>query len=277
MLGILISENEIFNLKENVPKKASLFRLKKTFLASISANTKGVKRCAVLFSGGLDSSLIAYAISKKIKDVKLYCVGLEGAKVFEKASKASALLNLELKNIVMKEQTVLGSIGRISEIIKSNDKLQLQIAKPLYFCMRQIKSDDITTVFSGQGADELFFGYDEFRRLLEKKEINYLDELRFYKLTNLYKNNLNRDLAIANHFLLDLRFPYLEKNFMLEALAFKPNENIFKNDLMRKRVLRRLAKLLGLPEELCLERKNAIQYGSGIAKLFSKAKISTKY
>ncbi|MCX8189653.1 MAG: asparagine synthase-related protein [Candidatus Diapherotrites archaeon] len=251
----------------NASKRPSIENLQLAFLSAISSQAINKKKCAVLFSGGLDSSLIAYAVSKKVKRTELYCVGLPNAKVFEKASKAASLLNLSLNTVIIDEERLHLLLPKIAKIISSENKMQLQIAVPFYFCMERIKEHNIKHVFSGQGADELFFGYDEFRRMLQSKSNDGLETARLDKLQKVCNLDIKRDLAIAKNFSLSLHFPFLESSFVFIALAFPPKENICgPNDFLRKHVLRKLAKKLGLPDEICYERKNAIQYGSGVSK-----------
>ncbi|MEM4598180.1 MAG: asparagine synthase-related protein [Candidatus Diapherotrites archaeon] len=258
-------------------QEPSFEKLEEAFFAAISYHAGKKKRCAVLFSGGLDSALIAYAVSKKIKKTELYCAGLPNAKVFENASRAASLLGLSIHEVIIEEEEIPLKLPKIAKIISSDNIMNLQIAVPLYFCMERIKEDKIKHVFSGQGADELFFGYDEFRRILQSKSYNELEAARLEKLQNIYKSNLNRDLAIARHFSLCLHLPFLESHFVSEALAFRAQENICgSDDLLRKRTLRFLAKRIGLADEICFARKSAIQYGSGISKKLKKL-INTKY
>jgi len=129
-------------------------------------------------------------------------------------------------------------------------------------------------VFCGQGADELFFGYDEFRRLLESgKTYKELDLLRIKKIENLYDGNLRRDFALADYFGLDLKAPFLDKSFIIQALAFSAKQNVLsKNDFLRKRILRKLALVLKLQKEIAIEQKKAVQYDSGISKILKKVK-----
>lgn len=270
MIGVP-SENELFKLKAIVPKRYSLEAIEEAFAESIAANTRGLKKCAVLFSGGLDSSLIAFAISKNVKKTRLYCCGLKGSDAIVRASSASSLLGLKLKKVIPNQSKIADAVRDVANIIGTTNLQQIQIAVPEYLCMREIKKDSFHVVFSGQGADELFLGYDVFRRILAKHGMKEVRRAMWERIANIYKDNLSRDNAIASCLGLELRLPYLYKSFMLEALAFPSKHNLFgKDDFLRKHVLRKLALRLGMPEEICYERKKAMQYDSGIAKSVKK-------
>jgi len=264
-------EMELTKLKGQVPKKHSMSALEKAFSESIRENTEGLKKCAVLFSGGLDSSLLALAISRRVKKTVLYCCGAPGSKAILRASNAASLLNLKLKKVIPDETATKGAVREVIKIIGSSNALNISIAVPEYLCMREIKKDSFSVAFSGQGADELFLGYDEFRRILVKKTRRKLRMVMWKKILNLYKDNLWRDNAIAKAIGLELRLPYLYKSFMLEALAFPSSKNIFdERDFLRKHILRSLAMRFGLPKSICFERKKAMQYDSGLAKSIKK-------
>lgn len=245
-------------------------KLCNALLYSIENEVFGVKKAAVLFSGGLDSSLIAALVSKKIQ-VILYCVGLKESYALKSSVNAAELLNLKLNRIIVSEKEIPRYLSAVKKLLKTENFLQLSIALPEFIALQKIKKDKIKHVFCGHGADELFFGYDEFRRLLsQKKSFDELEKLREKKLKNLFKDNLKRDFAIANHFKLKLHAPYLNENFKKIALTFSAEENVFsENDLLRKQVLRKLTQEF-IPKELALAKKKAIQYDSAIAKELKK-------
>lgn len=264
-------KEKIEALKEKVPKTYSPKALKEAFLNAIKRDTAELERCAVLFSGGIDSSLVAYAVASEVKNTLLYCCGLPEANSLARAEKAAKRLGLKLKKVVVEKSELPDLIERTAEIIGSTDKLQIQIALPEFITMQAIKEDSFRVVFSGQGADELFAGYNEFRFVLREKGFAGVQKLIWKKLFGMYERNLRRELAIATYFGLDLRAPYLEEEFILQALAVPPKEKIHsENDLIRKHALRKLAQSLGIPEEICYERKKAIQYDTGLAKEVEK-------
>ncbi|MCD6479042.1 MAG: hypothetical protein J7L44_04120 [Candidatus Diapherotrites archaeon] len=276
MLGVP-SREELQSLKKDIPKEYSMDALEKAFIRSIEENTANIKRCAVLFSGGLDSSTIAFAVSQRVKETMLYCCGLPHSKALERATKAASLLGLDLKRVAVNTATLREAVWQVVDIIGSQDTMHVQIAVPEYLCLHAIKEDSFNVVFTGQGADELFAGYDEFRRVLSQKGFSGAEAVLWRRILNIYRDNIDRDRAIAEHFGIELRLPFLHKEFMLQALAFPIEKNLQgKDDFLRKHVLRRLAEHIGVPEELCYERKRAIQYDSGIAKYIRKILVSSK-
>ena len=125
-----------------------LKQLEKSFNSAICTSTNGVKKAAVLFSGGVDSSLIAKAVSEKVSETKLYVVGLEKSKDIEFAELAAKKLNLNLKKIIVKEKDVPNFVEKTSKAIDSIDLLQLQIGVPEFIALEAIQKDCFKIVFS---------------------------------------------------------------------------------------------------------------------------------
>ena len=121
--------------------------------------------------------------------------------------------------------------------------------------------------FSGQGPDELFAGYKEFSSILEKGGFPAVQEECWNKLYGMHERNSLRERAIARHFNLEARTPFFFPEFMKQAMLCPPEKKIFSHDdELRKREFRKLAISLGLPKEIAMHRKKAMQYDSGTSK-----------
>lgn len=258
-------------LRKRVPERHSIKALSNALVLSVKKNSVGLKKCAVLFSGGIDSSLIAFVLKDFVEGIQLYCAGLEGSKSLVRAKENAELLGLELHEVPIEKEEIPKLLDKTRTAINSSERLQLQIALPAFAAMEAIKNASIEAVFSGTGADELFCGYREFNSVLENSGYKGVEELIWKKLAGMHERNLKRELALAKHFSLDLRAPFLEEEFLLQAMAFPARKKIHSaSDGLRKHALRELAFSLGLPEKICKEKKKAIQFDSGIAREMRK-------
>ena len=158
-------------LSAGKPKRFVFFELEKALDQSIDSSAKNVKKAAVLFSGGVDSSLCAKLVSEKVPKCVAFSVGLKGSPDLVQAKKSAKLLNLELKIIEVDGSKIPLIAKKVSSIINSNDFLQLSIAIPEFFALQEIKNSGYKIVFSGQGPDELFLGYAVFPKLLKDKGV----------------------------------------------------------------------------------------------------------
>jgi asparagine synthase (glutamine-hydrolysing) len=219
------------------------------------------KPCAIAFSGGLDSSILA----AMCKDAKLYSVGMAGSHDIKQTRSAAQLLglpdNLHLHEITMGE--LESAIPNVVKAIESPDPLMVSIALPLYFASKYANSDGLRVILSGQGADELFAGYKRYESL----EPDDLEISLRKDLDNIAKNNLERDDAVTMANSVELRVPYLDKKVIELAQSISPELKIHKG--IRKYILRRAASKI-LPDELAWKEKKAAQYSSGIYSAMEK-------
>ena len=248
-----------------------LDNLEKEFWKSIGQETKGLKNAAVLFSGGLDSAIIAKAVSFEVPETMLFCTGTEGSKDLEIAKQSAKEMELGFFAKTTGKQEILEALKQVEKILKSKSLAQpinLQIGVSEFIAMKAVKEQGFETVFMGQGADELFAGYDNFRKIFAENGIEAVNEECIRVLKKAEKVDLKRDRLIAEYFGLELRLPFCSKDFVSMALKIPAREKIKSSqDFVRKHALRMLAERIGVPEISRKRAKKAIQYGSGIGKI----------
>ena len=217
--------------------------------------------CAIAFSGGLDSSILAAVC----KDAKLYSVGMPGSHDIKQTRYAARLLglldNLHLHEITMGE--LESAIPDVIKAIESPDPLMISIALPLYFASKYAHLDGLRVILSGQGADELFAGYKRYESLNDEDLVKALRK----DLENIALNNLERDDAVTMANSVELRVPYLDKKVIELALSISPELKIHNG--IRKYILRLVASKI-IPDELVWKEKKAAQYSSGIYSAIEK-------
>ncbi|MCX9025180.1 MAG: asparagine synthetase B [Candidatus Methanoperedens sp.] len=213
------------------------------------------KPCALAFSGGLDSSLIAALCP----DVELYSVGMAGSHDIMQTKRAAQLLGLSDK-LHLHELTpdeVESALPDVIKAVESGDPFKVSIAMPLFLASKDAHNDGIRVMLSGQGADELFAGYKRYESMMPDE----LESALLKDLDNISENNLERDDAVTMANAVELRVPYLDREVVELALRIAPELKIHNG--IRKYILRLAAKKL-LPDELVFKEKKAAQYSSGI-------------
>ncbi len=266
-IGFFRNPENVHALRERVPSEHSIKALSHSLYSSVKKASSGLSECAVLFSGGLDSSVIAFLLRLFVPRIELYCAGVKGSRSMKRARANAELLGLQLSETIIKKEELPEVVDRVRGIIGSSDALQVEISVPEFAALEAVKKSSVQWVFSGTGADELFCGYAEFASVLEEKGYPGVEALCWKKLETMFERNLKRELALARYFSLKAAMPFLEEQFMLQAMSFPAREKILSpRDLLRKQPLRELARSLGLPEIICSERKRAIQYDSGVSR-----------
>ncbi len=250
----------------------SAFRaLGREFAKTIGMQTRGLQKAAVLFSGGVDSSLIAKAVSQKVTDTKLFVAGLEGSHDIIAAQKAAAELGLPLEKVVLSESDVQRLAIRAMGILKFFDPMQIGIAVPELACGERISLQGFKVVFSGQGSDEIFCGYTNYAKVLGRSGYNGVEEEIWSSLSSMWSRNFYRDDLIMSSQSLELRLPFMQRGFLREAMAIPAEEKIHSaDDVLRKHPVRQLAELYGVPQQISSRPKKAMQYGSGVQKIVSR-------
>jgi len=221
---------------------------------------------AISFSGGLDSSVVAAIAMKRMK-LTGYSVGIAGSYDLVNAEKSANALGLELKKIELSEAEILGRVPTVKKLTGLEDRLNVSIAIPLYDSCSAAAGDGFGTILCGQGADELFAGYARYEKM-GKKELELALEKDFLALEN---GGWKRDLSIAKAAGIALVSPFMDTRVSDFARSL-PVELKY-DGKERKLVLRTAARLLGLDGAISGQKKKAMQYGSGVAKVLEKSRL----
>ncbi|KAF2277333.1 asparagine synthase [Westerdykella ornata] len=276
-------------------------------------------RVAILFSGGLDCTILArlsHDLLPATEPIDLLNVAFENPRIHSKLETGVSPYDLCPDRLTGRAsyaelvQTCPNRIWRFVEInvpypetlahreklIKlihpHNTEMDLSIAYALYFAASRaglavIELDSslqpyTTTahvLLSGLGADELFGGYQRHALAFSRRGYpGLIDELAldFHRLG---KRNLGRDDRVISDSGREVRFPYLDEDFIALALElpvwakcdFGNAQEDGSEDPARflepgKRILRRMAWELGM-KRVAQEKKRAIQFGARTAKM----------
>ncbi len=246
-------------------------QLKKVLLRSVEKIPK--EKVCVPFSGGIDSALMAFLVSKKT-DVQLYVCGSEGSHDPDAARSAAKMLNLPLKTIIITKKDVEEAVPMVAKIINSvkiTDEMKKSILPPphanpvsisfnlpLYFVAKNCKEK---VMISSQGPDTMFGGYASHLRMSKEELQKELEK----NTEDLILVGQKQHKAIGKYFNKKVLLPYTTKEILNFALDLDVEHKI--KDGKRKAILVETAKQLGLPREIAEREKKSAQYGSGIMSL----------
>ncbi|CDG65267.1 MAG: hypothetical protein PWQ15_901 [Methanobacterium sp.] len=244
--------------------------LKKHIYESVQKRTFGLDRVGILFSGGVDSTLLAVICADLGIETDLYAVGSEGSQDMLFAHKVAHDIGLPLHSRLVDEELVRKYIPLVLNAIEEWNVMKLGVGMTAYLAAELAHQQSQRVILSGQGADELFAGYHRYLNFYQKKGEKAQEDLK-EDVENLYHVNLERDDKVTMASSVELRVPYLDIQIINMALNIPMYYKINgPEDKKRKCILREVARDLGVPPEIVNRPKKAAQYGSGIHKILRK-------
>ncbi len=207
----------------------------------------------ILFSGGLDTSILAF-LSPKVPALSVRLENYGDDFGYAQALSSRLSLKLDLKQVRLDE--ALDAIPAVIKALRSFDPA-LPNDLAVYFALKLAKGKGIESVMTGDGSDELFAGYSYMFDLdLE----DYLPKLA--RRMQFSSNELGAWLGIR------VMQPFADKRLVDFALSIKPNLKVRPKEGKKygKWILRKAFETL-LPSEIAWQGKRPIEIGSGFTRL----------
>ncbi|HER44255.1 MAG TPA: asparagine synthase [Candidatus Eisenbacteria bacterium] len=115
-------------------------------------------------SGGLDSSAMAALARPRMKTLRTFAAGLEGAPDLKYARMAADFIDSEHHEVVPSLRDLLAALPKVIYHLESFDALLVRSSITNYLVAER-SSEHVDAVFSGEGGDELFAGYDYLKAI----------------------------------------------------------------------------------------------------------------
>lgn len=213
-----ISKHKYFDLKHETGVVESYEQMiHETLKKSVALHKQSDVKLGAFLSGGIDSSYIVALL----KPDKTFSVGFEAEEaIFDETDLAAELseqLNIKHYKKIITSEEFFNSIPKVQFHM---DEPHANLSSvPLYFLSRLAK-EHVTVVLSGEGADELFGGYDWYKK---SKYLTMYEKLPLGLRKNIghlaSKGKSNR----VKNFLIKASIP-VEKSFIGQAKVFSPED-----------------------------------------------------
>jgi len=234
-------------------------------------NTVTDKKIGVAFSGGVDSTLLAKLVKDMGYDIHLLTIGFQDSHDINFAKEVNQILNFPHSVSEIDPEKFKEVSQKINQTIKTDNLSWNENSIAFYYVAELAQKNDLKTVVTANGIDELFCGYNSYREAIEKGE----DEVTKMMIEKL-KNEQEMMVAINQvtaEFGVRMIQPFLLPNFVEYAKKIPISEKIHgPDDIQRKHPIRELAMDYGVPEVAAQKRKKALQYGSQIHKSLLKSR-----
>jgi asparagine synthase (glutamine-hydrolysing) len=221
---------------------------------------------AILFSGGLDSTLVAHYARETRPEAPGYLLGDSNAPDYAHAARYADISGLDLRTVAIDGPPQRERLARVVSDLESFEPSVVRDALCNDALFQRISSDGFRVALSGEGADELFAGYVPLE-IAFAHGLEAGDYVRDQTIAMMARTNLQRLDRCGLHHLVEAREPLLDSALARYALSL-PAEALVEGDgaPIGKKPLRALWDLYPdrLPNTIRERRKVALHVGCGL-------------
>ena len=212
-------------------------------------------------SGGIDSSVITYLLSKKVPDIVSYTVKFdEDSRDLMFARMVAEHINVPLVEVEIPRdpEELKRKFLETIKVIEYPSTVQMEVGILQSYVAERMAEDGVKVAFSGEGSDESYGSYGTFRMFSKKPDWSDVRKKLFEK--QYYGNLLRGNNIFMNYGTIELRCPFFDLDFLdyttnLTQPVLDNSGNQWKKPLAE-------AFRGHLPDEVCDQEKRAFQKGT---------------
>lgn len=219
------------------------------------------------YSAGIDSSILAELLRQHNGGATLLTLGKIESSDVKFATQDSLASNGSFHTVVehVDVKTIEDAAAKVSKLVTVSNLSHFEDCVSFWLAASTAsKIKDTHYILSANGPDELFCGYDRFRRIVDEQGYPAAEReiLKALDSADILRKQIG---VVVSKFGLETREPFLEREFRDYSLTIPIEYKIqIGNDLLRKRIWRCLGRSLAIPSSTVIRRKKAMQYGMGI-------------
>lgn len=225
----------------------------------------------LLFSGGVDSTIIGYVLQKNNVPFTAIAIGFwdENQKEPEDvivARKVAQDLNFdyhekfysfeEVEQLFQKTVRILGK--------ELSNTVSVGVGSVEIAGIEQLHniSSEIRAIYGGLGSEEIYAGYHRHAKAVD------VHEECWNGINSMFERDILRDIAISKAYNISFCTPFLDEGIIKYSMNIPHKYKL--TETTNKVILRESAIALGLPEKYAMRPKKAAQYGSRIDNALEK-------
>ena len=218
----------------------------------------------ISLSGGLDSSIISHFIkNRNPNSLAIITKDFLGADLTY-SQIISKHLNIPLEICYVSTAQILDGIKNTIKILKNFNDIEIRNAVVMYLSLEELYKKNVKTVLTGDGADEIFAGYNF---LLDKPKDEINNELKRIKKIMHFSSQ-----EIAKTFGIEVESPFLNNRVIdfADSISVSMKVNNKHEKVFGKWILRKTFET-HLPKSIIWREKSPMQDGAGtvgLTKLF---------
>jgi len=214
----------------------------------------------IALSGGLDSTILAYLLQeKRPKAISVVTQDFGGSDLIY-SQIAAKEFDLPLTIIKPDTSKILESVEGTISILKNFNDIEIRNNIVMYLTINESKKKGTKSIVTGDGADELFAGYNF---LLNKSDSELTEELkRIFSIMHFPSHKIGEALGV------EVKSPYLEEKFKKFAYEIPSNLKVnYEKDVKFGKWILRKAFEEKIPKTIAWRQKAPMQDGSGTSQL----------
>jgi len=223
----------------------------------------------ILFSGGLDTSVLAAIASSHGRGLQAVMVSVEEGtgldEPFARLMVERLGLDLEILRPSLKE--LMDRMPELIRLLGTFDPMELRNSSVTYVAMEAASKHGLSAVLTGDAADELFAGYSFMFNMSAEQLPSYIRYLN--DIMHFTSQVIGQSLGVG------VDSPYLSppiRDFAL-SLGYDDIVGDYQGQRLGKKILREAFSSV-LPKEIAWRLKTPIEYGSGSTSLKQLAEQS---
>ena len=197
--GDKVSKMQLYDIMPSNSKNNNIKDVGRYVVDSINQSSKHTKESGIFLSGGFDSAIIASILAKNNKPIKAFSVGYEIDTKFDETNVAKNIardLNLEHLIYKIKNSELLNLLNESIDILEEPFYSTVSVST---LRLAKESSKLVQNIYSGDGSDELFYGYKYLRDALKEDDtldyyisgLSWLKELKAKDV--LYESELTNE------------------------------------------------------------------------------------
>ena len=241
-------------------------KLEEAIIRRVAADEMGT-----WLSGGVDSSAIAALARPHVRVLHSFVSGVEGAPDVDYGGQMAEFLGTEHHVLIVTLEDLLAALPEVIYHLESFDALLVRSSITNYLTSRMV-ADYVGLVFSGEGGDELFAGYDYIKDLPADKIPEECEDI----IMRLHNTALQRvDRSAQAHGVVPF-VPFTDSDVVEYALSIPPEYKLYRGNgaPVEKWILRKAVEDI-VPEAVLWRPKAKFWQGAGVQELLSDYAEST--
>lgn len=218
------------------------------------------KSDTIAFSGGLDSTIIAYLLKERISKAITVISEDFVATDLTYCQLAAKGFNIPLQICKASTAEILSGIQETIKILKNFNDIEIRNNVVMFLVMQSIKKQGKNSIITGDGADEIFAGYGFLKNKSEKDLVQELKRIR--DIMHFPTQEIGKSLGIK------IESPFLDESIIEFAREIPINQfvNEYQGNRFGKWVLRKSFENK-LPSQIVWREKSPMQDGAGTSGL----------